>query len=83
MDTQELQALYDCPSELKPPYQETKNSKLLTAGYEFLHHMWDCAKVNMGAPAKMPTNKILKQKTQGGHKFFTRALQALLNLRTM
>lgn len=40
-------------------------------------------KVNIGALAKMPTPVILKQKMQGGHKFFSTALQPLLNLRTM
>lgn len=41
------------------------------------------AELNTGASAEMPTPVILKQKIRGGHEFFTAALQALLNLRTM
>lgn len=40
-------------------------------------------KVYKGAPATMPAPVILEQKNQGGYKFFTTALQGLLNLRTM
>lgn len=40
-------------------------------------------KANMGVPAKTPAPVILEQKIRGGHKFFNKALKALLNLRTM